>query len=151
MNHYTYIDDTIILSSSNEVSLMMIIWILKEYERQSEQKCNTDKSFYKDKNMVRSTLNMVDQCLGMNRGSFLMNYLGCPITHTRKIKEHYAKLIERVESKLQSWKVKYYHMVVRMLSFLVYCKVLLSLYYQLLFPLFVSLKIFTEFFISFLK
>lgn len=33
-----------------------------------------------------------------------MNYLGCPITHARKRKEHYTDLIKRVKDKLQAWK-----------------------------------------------
>ncbi|KAH0693072.1 hypothetical protein KY285_020169 [Solanum tuberosum] len=41
---------------------------------------------------------------GMSRGHFPLKYLGCPITHARKRKEHYADLIKRVKDKLQAWK-----------------------------------------------
>lgn len=59
---------------------------------------NTEKSlYYMHKNAARSTSEMVEHILGMKRGSFSIKYLGCPITHTRKRKEHYAELIEKVE------------------------------------------------------
>ncbi|KAH0743071.1 hypothetical protein KY290_031064 [Solanum tuberosum] len=44
--------------------------------------------------------------LGMSRGSFPLKYLGCPITHLRKNKEHYTYLFDRVRGKLQAWKGK---------------------------------------------
>lgn len=48
----------------------------------------------------------VEQCTGMSRGSFPLKYLGCPITHLRKRKEHYIDLFDRVRGKLQAWKGK---------------------------------------------
>ncbi|KAK6781273.1 hypothetical protein RDI58_023457 [Solanum bulbocastanum] len=79
--------------------------VLHEYEHQSGQKVNNDKSFFfLHQNIAMEIPILVEQCVGMNKGSFSMKYLGCPITHTRKKKEYYAELIERVKDKLQSWK-----------------------------------------------
>jgi len=46
----------------------------------------------------------VEKCTCFNRGQFPFKYLGCPITHSRKIKEHFSDLIGRLKAKLQSWK-----------------------------------------------
>lgn len=104
LNHLFYADNTIIFYSANESSLKMIFKILKKYELLSGKKGNTDKSlFYMHKITARTTMEMMEQCIGMKRVSFLMKYLGCPITHTRKRKEHYSELIEKVKQKLQLW------------------------------------------------
>lgn len=91
---------------ANEFSLKKIIKILKKYERQSKQKVNIKKSLFSiPQNVTGNTIIMVEQCLGM-KDYFPMKYLGCPMIHTRKRKEHYAELIEKVKWKLQAWKGK---------------------------------------------
>ncbi|KAG5599354.1 hypothetical protein H5410_030724 [Solanum commersonii] len=40
----------------------------------------------------------------MVRGKSLMKYLGCPIAHTRKRKEHSTDLFDKIKGRLQSWK-----------------------------------------------
>lgn len=78
---------------------------LQEYEKQSGQKVNIEKSFYcVHQNAAGNSSLLVEQCTGFTRGSFPINYLRCPITHTRKRKEHYKELIDRVKGKLQAWK-----------------------------------------------
>ncbi|KAG5585745.1 hypothetical protein H5410_046179 [Solanum commersonii] len=39
----------------------------------------------------------------MIRGQFLMKYLGCPIIHTRKRKEHYTNLFDKIKGRLENW------------------------------------------------
>ncbi|WMV32127.1 hypothetical protein MTR67_025512 [Solanum verrucosum] len=46
LNHLSYADDTIIFASTNKYSLEKIVSILQEYEVQSGQKVNKDKSAY---------------------------------------------------------------------------------------------------------
>lgn len=38
----------------------------------------------------------------MKQGSFSIKYLGCPLTHSKRNKEYFAKLIKMVQSKLQA-------------------------------------------------
>lgn len=107
LNHLAYADDTIIFASTQVYSLKKIMTVLQEYEKQSGQMVNKEKSFfYLHQNVAAGISLPVEQCIGMNRGSFPMKYLGSPITHTRKRKEHYAELIDRVKGKLQVWKGK---------------------------------------------
>ncbi|KAH0712258.1 hypothetical protein KY289_008217 [Solanum tuberosum] len=47
---------------------------------------------------------VVEECTGIPRSQFPLKYLGFPITHARKRKEHYANLIRKVRDKLQAWK-----------------------------------------------
>lgn len=76
--------------------------VLKIYETQSGQKINGDKSaFYLHQNVVVADTILVKECTGFNRGQFSLKYLGCPIAHTRKRKEHYSNLIGRIKAKLQ--------------------------------------------------
>lgn len=44
----------------------------------------------------------VEQSIGMARGFFPLKYLGCPISHTKKNKEHYGDLLDKVKGKLQA-------------------------------------------------
>lgn len=58
---------------------------LQEYEKESRQKVNKEKSFfYLHHNVATDIAQQVEQMTGMNRGSFPMKYLGCPITYCRK-------------------------------------------------------------------
>lgn len=88
-----------------------ILWIflvtLQEYEKQLRQKVNKEKSFfYLHKNVVAGIAQQVEQSIGMRKGVFPMKYLGCPITHGRKRKEHYSEFLNRVKGRIQAWKGK---------------------------------------------
>ncbi|KAM3283710.1 hypothetical protein P3S67_022508 [Capsicum chacoense] len=71
----------------------------------SGQKVNKDKNaFYIHQNIAADVRQLVEESIGISRGRFSLKYLGCPITHSRKRKEHYVDLINKVKSKLQLWK-----------------------------------------------
>lgn len=75
--------------------------VLKEYEIESGQKVNMDKSFfYMYQNAPMEEVQRVEQVLGMNKDTFSLKYLGCPLSHSKKKKEHFAALIKKVQSKL---------------------------------------------------
>ncbi|XP_060182870.1 uncharacterized protein LOC132612794 [Lycium barbarum] len=48
----------------------------------------------------------VEQITGFKRDQFPLNYLGCPIFHSRRKKVYYNDLIKKVKNKLQNWKGK---------------------------------------------
>lgn len=48
----------------------------------------------------------VGQTTSFTQGQFPFTYLGCPLCHSRKKKEHYTKLIKKVKGKLHFWKGK---------------------------------------------
>lgn len=105
LNHLAYGDDTIIFTSSNEYSLKMIMNALHEYEEQSSQLVNKQMSFFSvHLNVAKNNVDIEEKFLGINRGSFPMKYIGCPITYSRKSKENYAEVNEKIKGKLQAWK-----------------------------------------------
>jgi len=80
---------------------------LDEYEQQSGQKINKEKSlFYVHDKIARTVIQEVESCIGFSRGKFPLMHLGCPIGHARKRKIHYFDLIKKVHNKLQTWKGK---------------------------------------------
>lgn len=105
INHLAYADDTIIFASTDNYSLNRIVETLQEYEGESGQQINKEKSaFYLHQSTTTNMRVVVEECTGMSRGHFPLKYLGCLITHARKRKEHYVDLIRRVKDKLQAWK-----------------------------------------------
>lgn len=85
--------------------------VLQQYESQSKQKVNKEKSFfYTHQNTSRAITEKVGDITGMAKGVFPFKYLGCPVSHSRTRKEHFVELIDRVRSKIRGWKG-------RMLSF----------------------------------
>lgn len=53
-------------------------------------------------NSSREVVQQMELDTGMTKGTFPLKYLGCPITHSKKKKEHYDDLLDRVRSKLQA-------------------------------------------------
>lgn len=97
LNHLAYANDTIIFASAQKYSLERIMSTLQEYETRSGQKINKDKSvYYLHQNEAAYASKVMEKGTGMKMGQFPMKYLGCPITHTQKRKEHYSDLIKKV-------------------------------------------------------
>lgn len=75
---------------------------LQLYEAQLGQLINKGKSlFYMFNKTVHA---IVHDTTIFIRGSFPLNYLGCPIGHAKKKKVHYSELIKKIQSILQDWK-----------------------------------------------
>nr|XP_016481275.1 PREDICTED: uncharacterized protein LOC107802317 [Nicotiana tabacum] len=106
LNHLAYADDTIIFASADPYSLQKIIDVLTVYERISGQMLNkTKSSFYMHSKVSGTLVNSVAAITGLSKGSFPFTYLGCPIFYTRRRKNYYNDLIQKVKAKLHSWKV----------------------------------------------
>lgn len=85
----------------------MIINTLNEYEIQSAQKINQEKSLFFVYHKTAGTIvQIVEDITGFSKGKFPMIYLGCPIGHTRKRKKHFVELLKNIQNKLQAWKGK---------------------------------------------
>ncbi|XP_049406079.1 uncharacterized protein LOC125869665 [Solanum stenotomum] len=105
INHLSYADDTIIFTSADRYSLKKIVSVLQDYETHSEQKINKEKSgFFMHQNAAATHKQLVEEYTCISRGQFPMKYLGCPISHAKKRKIHYADLIQKVKSRLHAWK-----------------------------------------------
>ncbi|XP_019256398.1 PREDICTED: uncharacterized protein LOC109234797 [Nicotiana attenuata] len=107
LNHLAYVDDTIIFASADPYSLQKIVDVLALYERTSGQLINKAKSSYYVHSKIAADLkNAVATFTGFSKGTFPFTYLGCPIFYTRRRKNYYNDLIQKVKAKLHSWKGK---------------------------------------------
>jgi len=80
---------------------------LSNYENQSGQKINKEKSFfYMFNKAALSEVQLVENITSFSRGKFPLIYLGCPIGHTKKRKVHFVDLIKKIQNKLHVWKGK---------------------------------------------
>ncbi|XP_060195246.1 uncharacterized protein LOC132624493 [Lycium barbarum] len=83
LNHLAFADDTIMFASADKTSLDMIMQTLHEYENQSGQKINKQKSaFYMHRNVPDALVDQVQQ----------------------KRRLYYADVIKKVKDRLQAWK-----------------------------------------------
>nr|XP_016460879.1 PREDICTED: uncharacterized protein LOC107784288 [Nicotiana tabacum] len=107
INHLSYVDDTIIFSSSDENSLRLVMEVLQAYESSSSQLVNKAKSaIYLHHLTDNEVINKVERITSIGRQCFPMTYLGCPIFYARRRSDYYKRLITKVMDKLQSWKGK---------------------------------------------
>nr|XP_009610783.1 uncharacterized protein LOC104104414 [Nicotiana tomentosiformis] len=107
LNHLAYVDDTIIFASPDQYFLQKIVEVLAKYEHISGQLINKEKcSFYVHSNTAATLINTVTDITGISKGEFPFTYLGCPIFYTRRRKEYYNELTQKVKAKLHSWKGK---------------------------------------------
>ncbi|XP_019232505.1 PREDICTED: uncharacterized protein LOC109213200 [Nicotiana attenuata] len=107
LNHLAYADDTIIFASADAYSLQKIVDVLALYERTSGQLINKAKSSYYVHSKIAADLkNAVATITGFSKGTFPFTYFGCPIFYTRRRKNYYNDLIQKVKAKLHSWKGK---------------------------------------------
>lgn len=75
--------------------------VLKNYEEQSGQLINKEKSFFYMYHKVAHThIKEVEDCTGLSKGKFPLMCLGCPIGHARKKKVHFTELMKKVQGKL---------------------------------------------------
>ncbi|XP_060195488.1 uncharacterized protein LOC132624780 [Lycium barbarum] len=107
INHLAYTDDTIIFTSSCEISLNLMMDVLIQYEIASGQLINKAKSsVYLHDKVDEVTVLKVERVTGINRHVFSLMYLGCPIYYSRAFLAFYSDLITKVRNKLQGWKGK---------------------------------------------
>ncbi|XP_070010394.1 uncharacterized protein [Nicotiana sylvestris] len=105
INHLAYADDMIIFSSSDEISLMLIMQVLNAYEVAYGKLVNKTKSdVYLHYLIDMEVASKVEKITGIHRNDFSIIYLGCPIFYARRKLEYYQPLITKVMDKLQSWK-----------------------------------------------
>lgn len=103
LNHLAYADDTIIFLSTHQYSLESIIKVLREYKTEFRQKVNMNKSFfYMHQKASMGKVQSVEKITCMKNSIFRIKYHGCPLSHSKRNKEHFVELIEKVQSKIQA-------------------------------------------------
>lgn len=94
INHLTYVDDTIIFSSSDATSLQLIMKVLTAYEVASGQLINKAKSVvYMHHSTSDVVARKVERVTGIDRQEFPFVYLGFPIFYTRRKMDYYQGLL----------------------------------------------------------
>ncbi|XP_019256417.1 PREDICTED: uncharacterized protein LOC109234822 [Nicotiana attenuata] len=107
LNHLAYADDTIIFAYAHPPSLSKIMAVLGNYEKISGQMINKDKSsYYMYSKIPNGLCQAIGAITGFARSKFPFTYLGCLIFYTRRRREYYEDLINKVKAKLHSWKGK---------------------------------------------
>lgn len=77
LNHLAYANAIIIFATAEKKSIDLIMNTLKEYENQSRQKINKDKShFYMFNKAGNALIQKVEETTGFVRGNFPIIYLG---------------------------------------------------------------------------
>lgn len=104
ISHLCYVDDTILFSSGDSVSLKLLMTKLEVYESMSDQKINKmESAFYVSSNLDNNNINMIKDIFDFNQLDFSMHYLGCPIYRGRKKIVHFNKMVAKVASRLHGW------------------------------------------------
>ncbi|XP_070041120.1 uncharacterized protein [Nicotiana tomentosiformis] len=107
INYLSYVDDTIIISSSHYGEIQLILNVLEDYEAASRQKLNKEKSFfYMHENAPPEEANTVHLITTFQRHYFPFTYVGCLIFYNIRKKEFYKGIVLKVHEILHAWKGK---------------------------------------------
>nr|XP_010327351.2 uncharacterized protein LOC104649583 [Solanum lycopersicum] len=107
INHLSFADDIIIFTSTDRRSLHLIMKVIEDYERGSDQKVNKDKSFF----MVTSKTSQeiiedIKLVTGFNRKNRPINYLGCPIYIGGQRIIYFSEVVDKVIKRIARWQSK---------------------------------------------
>ncbi|XP_059281366.1 uncharacterized protein LOC132035065 [Lycium ferocissimum] len=104
---FAYTDDTIIFSSSCEISLGLIMNVWSKYKQASGQLIDKAKSLvYLHDKVDEEVFQKVERVTGIARKEFPLMYLGCPSYYSKYRLSFYSELIAKVRNRLQGWKRK---------------------------------------------
>ncbi|XP_015169198.1 uncharacterized protein [Solanum tuberosum] len=104
INHLCYAADIVMFSSGNMRTIKMIMKTLRQYERESGQMINIDKSvFLTATHSPDSTRRMINRINGYNHQLFPMKYLGCSIFQEERELKHFADIAKTIMNKVQGW------------------------------------------------
>lgn len=102
-----YADDTIIFSSSDAISLQLVMEVLSTYEVSSGRLINKAKSaIYMHHSTSLEVINKVQRVTGISRQDFPFTYSGCPIFYARRKMDYYQGILNKILDTLQAWKGK---------------------------------------------
>ncbi|XP_060203027.1 uncharacterized protein LOC132631469 [Lycium barbarum] len=107
INHISYADDIIIFCSGKTATLKLIMATLTQYELNSVQLINKEKSCFlvaddistKRKNIILRNLNFQEK-------QFPITYLGCPLFVGRKKIQYFTEAATKIIQKVDSWQGK---------------------------------------------
>lgn len=98
ITHLSFVDDTILFSSGDIVSISMIMKKLELYELVSRQLVNkTKSSFLVSPNTLLGIIDDIRLITGNSQSHFPFTYLGCPIFLGRKKIEYFGNMVATLE------------------------------------------------------
>lgn len=104
INHLSYADDLIIFCSGKTYTLELIMATLTNYEKNSGQLINREKScFLVDDSMSEKRKSIVANCLDLQKKDFPITYFGCPIFVGRKKIQYFSNIATKIIQKVSSW------------------------------------------------
>src|ERR1044072_2651484 len=107
ISHLFFADDVILFFQGNKTQINLVESTLGYFCQASGMKINLEKSrMFCSSNMDQNVQQELSSILGIARASNLGKYLGLPILKGRVTRENFAPIIDKVNSRLASWKNK---------------------------------------------
>nr|XP_004237272.1 uncharacterized protein LOC101266714 [Solanum lycopersicum] len=107
INHLSFADDIIIFTSTDRRSLNLIMRIIEDYEKVSDQKVNKDKSFFmvtsKTSQYIIGDIKLVTSFCMKNSP---IHYLGCPLYIGGQRIIYFSEVVEKVIKRISGWQSK---------------------------------------------
>ncbi|CAA7036314.1 unnamed protein product [Microthlaspi erraticum] len=105
LSHICFADDLILFAEASVGQIRVIRRVLEKFCKASGQKVSLDKSkIFFSENVSRELCSAISAESGIQATRELGRYLGMPILQKRINKETFGSVLERVSSKLASWK-----------------------------------------------
>ncbi|XP_042990668.1 uncharacterized protein LOC122317666 [Carya illinoinensis] len=107
INHLFFADDSLLFCKANSIEWSQLHSLLASYERASGQRLNKDKtSIFFSSNTREQTKEIVTSIAGIRGTSSYEKYLGLPALVGRGRYQSFKGILDRVQTKLNSWKTK---------------------------------------------
>lgn len=103
-SHILYADDILIFCAGTKKNIRCLLNIFNRYSAASGQVINFEKSKMYTGAMTPARRMMLAHFSGFSAGSLPFQYLGCPIFKGRPKCIHFQYLVDRIKTKLATWK-----------------------------------------------
>lgn len=103
---YQYADDTAVIARADATTLITFKLILRLFSSVSGLQVNYNKSSFIPINIGQNELSETRAIMCFPQTDFPIQYLGMPLSIKRPTRDMYRQLIERVQSRLDTWQTK---------------------------------------------
>lgn len=107
MSHLFFADDLLLFAEASIEQITVILYCLHESFSLSEQVSFLKSNIFFSKLVIAKAKETIVNKCGFTPSLNLELYLGAPSIHSRMRTSIYQHLIDRVDSRLHSWKTKY--------------------------------------------
>ncbi|XP_059068290.1 uncharacterized protein LOC131858844 [Cryptomeria japonica] len=107
ISHSQFADDTIIFGVASEREALVIRKVLEDYETDSSQSMNKQKSRIYFLNTSKRTQEKITRVLQFSQGSFPIQYLGVPLFAGRLDNRLWEEVVNKCKAKTVLWKNKW--------------------------------------------